>query len=61
MRFALWTACRTGEVCLASWKSIDLDKAAWHLRDSKNGAELHVQLSRQVVDFLRQLKLSTST
>lgn len=61
MRFTLWTACRTGEVCMAEWKDIDLEKATWHLRDSKNGAERHVQLPRQAVDFLRQLKLSTST
>jgi len=61
MRFTLWTACRTGEVCLAEWKDIDLDKATWHLRDSKNGAERYVQLPRQAVDFLRQLKLNTPT
>lgn len=61
MRFTLWTACRTGEVCMAEWRDIDLEKATWHLRDSKNGAERHVQLPRQAVDFLRQLKLSTST
>jgi integrase len=59
MRFTLWTACRSGEVCLAEWKDIDLDKATWHLRDSKNGAERYVQLPRQAVDFLRQLKLNT--
>lgn len=61
MRFTLWTACRTGEVCQAEWKDIDLEKATWHLRDSKNGAERYVQLPRQAVEFLRQLRLTTST
>ena len=59
IRFTLWTGCRTGEVCLAAWDDVDLEKAVWHMRDSKNGAERHVQLSDQAVCFLKQLKLST--
>lgn len=61
MRFTLWTGCRTGEVCMAEWKDVDLDKATWYLRDSKNGASRYVQLPRQAVDFLCQLKLNTET
>lgn len=61
MRLTLWTACRTGEICLAEWKDVDLEKATWHLRDSKNGAERYVQLPRQAVEFLRHLKLTTPT
>lgn len=59
MRFTLWTGCRTGEVCEAKWEDIDLERATWHMRDSKNGAERYVQLPRQAVEFLRQLKLNT--
>lgn len=61
LRFTLWTACRTGEICLAEWRDIDLDNATWHMRDSKNEAERHVQLPRQAVAFLRQLRLGTET
>lgn len=61
VRFTLWTGCRTGEVCMAAWKDIDLVKGEWHMRDSKNGSERHVQLSLQAVAFLKQLKLSTET
>ncbi len=59
LRFSLWTGCRSGEVCSAEWKDIDLDKAIWHLRETKTGAERTVQLPKQAVDFLRQLKLTT--
>jgi len=40
---------------------VDLEKGVWHMRDSKNGAERYVQLSRQAVEFLRQLKLNGTT
>lgn len=59
LRFSLWTGCRTGEVCAAEWADIDLDRAVWHLRESKNGAERYVQLSVQAVRFLHNLKLTT--
>ena len=58
IRFTLWTGCRTGEVCAAKWDDIDLESQAWHMRDSKNGAERYVQLPDQAVSFLRQLKLN---
>lgn len=61
LRMALWTGCRSGEVCRAEWVDIDLNKATWHMRDSKNDAERHVQLSDQLVNFLKQLKLTTKT
>jgi len=56
LRFTLWTGCRTGEVCAAEWKDIDLDKKTWHLRDTKTGVERHVQLPNQAVEFLKMLK-----
>jgi len=56
----LWTGCRTGEVCQAEWRDMDLDNGTWHLRESKNNAERYVQLSRQAVAFLRQLPANGS-
>lgn len=55
LRLALWTGCRTGEICTAEWKDIDLDKATWHLKGTKNGSERYVQLSKQCVSHLRLL------
>jgi len=59
LRFTLWTACRTGEICDAEWDDIDLDKAIWHLKATKTEVARYVQLPQQAVDFLRQLKLVT--
>ena len=59
LRFALWTGCRTGEVCSAEWEYIDLDKATLHLRATKTEAERYVQLPTQAVNFLKQLRLET--
>ncbi len=61
LRFTLWTGCRTGEVTNAAWADIDLIGRIWHMKDSKNGAARDVQLSKQAVAFLKQLKLSTET
>jgi len=55
----LWTGCRTGEVCEAEWRDINLDEGTWHIRDPKNDAERHVQLPTQAVEFLKQLRLVT--
>lgn len=51
----LWTGCRTGELCDAQWRDFDLDQGTWHLKASKNSTERYVQLSRQCVNFLRNL------
>jgi integrase len=59
LRFTLWTACRTGEVCNAEWKDINLEKGVWHLSETKTGVARDVQLPIQAIDFLKQLKLST--
>ena len=58
IRFTLWTGCRTGEVCAAQWRDIDLENKTWHMRDSKNGASRYVQLPHQTVYFLKQLQLN---
>jgi integrase len=59
LRFTLWTACRTGEICGAEWEDIDLDKAIWHLKGTKTEVDRYVQLPQQAVDFMKQLKLVT--
>jgi integrase len=59
LRFALWTGCRTGEVCNAKWKHIDFENRYWHISETKNDTERYVQLSTQAVRFLEGLKLIT--
>ena len=59
LRFTLWTGCRTGEVCNAAWKDIDLKKRTFHIRESKTEVERYVQLPRQAVEFLTTLRLTT--
>jgi integrase len=57
LKITLWTGCRTGEVCNAEWKDINLEKGTWHIRESKNEAERYVQLSRQCSEHLKSLFL----
>ena len=45
LRFTLWTGCRTGEVCNAAWKDIDLKKRTFHIRESKTEVERYVPYS----------------
>jgi len=59
LRFTLWTGCRTGEVCNAAWRDIDLEKQTFHIRESKTDVERYVQLPRQAVEFLTALRLTT--
>ena len=56
---ALWTGCRTGEICAARWRDIDLEKGVWHIRETKNGAERYVQLPRQAAALLSVLRLNS--
>ncbi|MCU4347695.1 tyrosine-type recombinase/integrase [Acinetobacter lactucae] len=55
LMIALWTGARTGEICSAEWKDIDLEKATWHLKATKNGTERFVQLSKQCIEHLKTL------
>lgn len=55
----LWTGCRTGELCGAYWRDINLDIGTFHLRETKTGIERYVQLPVQAVNFLKVLKLTT--
>ena len=55
LQIALWTGCRTGEVCDARWSDINLENHTWHIRESKNGSDRYVQLSRQCAEYISQL------
>lgn len=59
LRFALWTGCRTGEICNASWNDIDLQSGTLHISETKSDVERYVFLSQQAVVFLKALKLQT--
>ena len=59
LRMTLWTGCRTGEICGAYWRDIDLSNGTFHLKETKTDTERYVQLPRQAIDFLHSLKLIT--
>jgi len=48
----LFTGCRSGEVVAALWLDIDLERAVWTIRETKNGEPHDVMLSRQAIDLL---------
>ncbi len=54
--FSLMTGCRTGEACNAQWKDIELSDAVWHIPDPKNNISRAVQLPKQAVSMLTELK-----
>ncbi|GLX82475.1 tyrosine-type recombinase/integrase [Thalassotalea eurytherma] len=53
---SLFTGCRTGEIVKADWKSIDLKKGTYHLKDTKTGLSRTVQLSNQAIYLLNSRK-----
>lgn len=59
MYLALWTGCRTGEICNMEWDDVDFNKRTIHLKQTKTATERYVQLPQQAVDFLKILKLSS--
>jgi len=60
LMLALWTGARTGEICSAEWIDINFEKATWHLKGTKNGTERFVQLSRQCMEYLKELPSSNN-
>jgi integrase len=60
LQIALWTGARTGEICSAEWRDINLESATWHLKGTKNGSERFVQLSKQCVKYLKALQCLNS-
>ena len=55
----LWTGCRTGELCVARWKDVDLERKILHLPKTKTGSQRDVQLPSQAVEYLLSIKLLT--
>lgn len=52
---------RPGELRMAEWANIDLDKAEWRYRVTKTGTDHLVPLSRQAVSILRELHALTGS
>ena len=53
LALVLFTACRSGEVVAALWRDIDLERAVWTIRETKNGEPHDVMLSRKAIDLLK--------
>lgn len=56
LMLVLLTGCRSGEVTAARWRDIDLDRAVWTIRETKNGEPHDVILPRQAVELLSYRK-----
>ncbi len=57
LQFAVLTACRSGEVRLATWSEVDLDNGVWTIPASRMKAqkEHRVPLSSHALELLRQV------
>ncbi|EGV19034.1 tyrosine-type recombinase/integrase [Thiocapsa marina] len=57
LRFAILTACRTGEVLGAQWSEVDIESAVWTVPADrmKAGREHRVPLTEAALDILRAL------
>ena len=53
LALVLFTGRRSGEVVAALWRDIDLERAAWMIRETKNGEPHDVMLSPQAIDLLK--------
>ena len=53
LALVLFTGCRSGEVVAALWRDIDLDRAVWTIRETKNGEPNDIMLSCQAIDLLK--------
>ncbi|MGQ0543840.1 MAG: tyrosine-type recombinase/integrase [Betaproteobacteria bacterium] len=56
LKLVLLTGCRSGEVISARWNDIDLERAVWTLRETKNGEPHDVILPQQAVELLNYRK-----
>lgn len=56
LKLVLLTGCRSGEVIAARWNDIDLERAVWTLRETKNGEPHDVMLPQQAVELLNYRK-----
>lgn len=53
LALVLFTGCRSGEVVAALWRDIDLERAVWTIRETKNGEPHDVMLPHQAIDLLK--------
>lgn len=53
LTLVLFTGCRSGEVVAALWRDIDLERAVWTIRETKNGEPHAVMLPSQAVELLK--------
>jgi integrase len=56
LKLVLLTGCRSGEVIAARWNDIDLERAVWTIRETKNGEPHDVMLPQQAVELLNYRK-----
>lgn len=53
LALVLFTGCRSGEVVAPLWRDIDLERAVWTIRETKNGEPHAVMLPGQAVELLK--------
>ena len=53
LSLVLFTGCRSGEVVAALWRDIDLERAVWTIRETKNGEPHAVMLPSQAIELLQ--------
>ncbi|MBX9811864.1 MAG: tyrosine-type recombinase/integrase [Burkholderiales bacterium] len=53
LALVLFTGCRSSEVVAALWRDIDLERAVWTIRETKNGEPHAVMLPSQAVELLK--------
>lgn len=56
IRLAIETGMRQGEILGLTWEAVDLDSRIIHLKDTKNGSDRGVPLSRKALRMLRHHK-----
>ena len=56
LKLVLLTGCGSGEVIAARWRDIDLERAVWTLRETKNGEPHDAMLPQQAVELLSYRK-----
>ena len=56
LKLVLLTGSRSGEVISARWRDIDLERAVWTIRETKNGEPHDVMLPQQAVELLNYRK-----
>ncbi|MFD2165432.1 tyrosine-type recombinase/integrase [Thalassotalea euphylliae] len=61
LKLAMWTLCRTGELVNLMWNQVNFEDGYIHLYKTKNGGDRIVALSSQALQFLRELKMKSTS